>query len=180
MFDRDSILDWMEAHKLKGGSEHKLGGDPVSLRVVKTVSVRQIGSETLYGHLTDYLLGNHFWADDVTLEGFYEGSAVASRKGDNLHIVISQPWRVGNYPTKENLKKWGVQRGWNYQGGPETNPHFIDPAAGKMSLWDVRPDNAIEDNEGVINPVDFHFYFADDVERQRSVSAIERASGQEL
>ncbi len=171
MLDADRFRDWMEAHRLKGGSEHKLGLDNATGRVFKSAGVQHIGSDTIYAHLTDYLLANHFFGDDVRLEGFYEGTEASTKPGDNLHTVISHPWIVGDHPSRSALKKWPEEWGWRYPA-MDTNPEFTDPVAGELSLWDVRPDNAIMDAEGRIAPVDFHFYFHDDAERHAALQAL--------
>lgn len=182
MFDADALGDWMVAHYVRGGSEHKLGLDPESGRVVKAVGVLQIATDSLYAYLTDHQLTGLLFGDDVTLEGFVEagsGRWPHQKTGDfaQLHIVISQSWVAGEHPSESELISWGQGRNLDFTQG-RTSPSMRVPGAGEIELWDVKPDNAIQISPGNIHPVDFHFFFADDVERQRAIEAIEHALSQ--
>ncbi|SKA94882.1 hypothetical protein SAMN02745166_02230 [Prosthecobacter debontii] len=132
----------MKEHVMKGGSEHR-----VALwrgtRVLKDLAVQAQATESLFDYLTDHLLANHLFGDDVCLEGFFEDDRM-------LHIVVSQPLVVGRHPVWRELVE-GLSR----QGLILENP------GSKLPVFNV----IVAKEGGFIHPIDAHFYFDDQAAR---------------
>ncbi len=159
VMDGAKITAWMDSHKIQPGREHRVAFDTAAARVVKTVAVNEVktvgadGSmipSTPYAYLTDHLISNLLWNDDITLEGFYHAPVTGS-----LHIVISQPFILGHHPTTEKLRQWQAAQ-----------THGI-------SMLDVKPANAIEDAQGQIHPIDFHYHFPDEARRAAALARLQ-------
>ncbi len=161
--DGEKVAAWMEANKIEPGREHRvaLAKDGHSPRAVKTVGVNQLKTvgpdgqmapSTPYAYLTDHLISNLLYNDDITLEGFFHDPDSGA-----LHIVISQPWIPGKHPTKEALRAW------------------MDKQEHDIKMVDVKPANAIETANGEIYPIDFHYQFENDLDRQKAIEDLEAA-----
>jgi hypothetical protein len=80
-----------------GGKEHRVAFIPVEGRVFKDADVQALATESLYDYLTDLLLSNYFFDDDLQLLGCYS-------TGERVHIVTSQPYVNGAHPDWTELK----------------------------------------------------------------------------
>lgn len=86
------------------GLEHRGVAPSGTSWVLKDDDPRQIDLETfeifykpaehLFDYLTDHLLSNHFFGDDIRLYGFYFDRS-------HLHVLLSQPFIAGRHPNCE-------------------------------------------------------------------------------
>ncbi|HEY1081439.1 MAG TPA: hypothetical protein VGE29_04210, partial [Prosthecobacter sp.] len=100
MFDARGVTKLIEDDFLGFGMEHRVGVLRSSLRVLKSYDPRDFIEEegevlnkptdSLFDYLTDHLLSNYLFGDDVRLEGFY-------KVREALFIVISQPFIAGKH-----------------------------------------------------------------------------------
>ncbi len=91
-------------------------------------------AESLFDYLTDLLLCNHFFDDDLQMLGFYE-------EGSRLHLVISQPYVSGKHPDWAELKSGLEEQGLRdpsprAQGGNFIIDHDVH---GAVDISDLRP-----------------------------------------
>lgn len=147
-----------------GGKEHRVAFIPEEGRVIKDADVQALATESLYDYLTDLLLSNHFFDDDLQLLGCYS-------TGERVHIVTSQPYVNGTHPDWTQLKFGMVAQGLrapfpNAQGG-----NFIidDELLGEVDVFDLHVNNVIRDKDGWRHPIDAHFYFDDRVSRASAI-----------
>ena len=85
------------ARSMRGGKEHRVAYLPDEERVIKDADVHSLATESLYDYLTDLLLSNRLFDDDLRLVGCYE-------EDERLHLVISQPYVNGTHPDWTELK----------------------------------------------------------------------------
>lgn len=166
MVDAEKVRPFMRENAMKGGSEHR-----VALwrgrRVLKDLDVQSKATESLFDYLTDHLLANHFFGDDVRLEGFYEYDG-------RLHVVISQPFVEGQHPVWRELVEGLEGQGLVHESPQSRLPTFLMDGgpAGQMTVIDLHVNNVIVAKQGgVLHPIDAHFYFDDQAAR---VEALEK------
>lgn len=160
-------------NRLAGGVEHEVAVLREEGLVIKDYDARLFNeagyplykpTECLFDYLTDHLLANHFFGDDIRLKGFYEAD-------DRFHIVITQPFIQGRHPSWDELVT-------DLQGqGLEQ----VDPGTGKARFWvdggpagriivtDVHEDNVIVATSNTAYPIDVHFSFPG---RERGIAAL--------
>ena len=156
----------LATNPMRGGKEHRVTYLQAEGRVLKVADVHALATESLYDYLTDLLLCNRFFDDDLQMLGCYE-------EGGRLHLVISQPYVNGTHPDWTDLKAGLVAQGLidpypRAQGG-----NFIInyDALCEVDVFDLHVNNVIRDSSGWLHPIDAHFYFDDHAAR---VSALEK------
>ncbi len=102
--DPEAVEALFEANPMRGGKEHRVAYLPDNGRVVKDADVDALATESLYDYLTDLLLSNHYFDDDLQMLGCYED-------GERLHLVTSQPYVDGTHPEWAELKSGLVGQG---------------------------------------------------------------------
>ena len=138
LLDARSVQKFSEQNALRGGAEHKVSVALPQDRVVKELNANLLATEAVYDYLTDIELSNHFFKDDVRLEGFYE-------KNRHFIIVTSQPFRRGIHPELgvmvEKLRLHGIES----ESPDGSTGIFVihDGRAGDVWLIDVKPDNVV-------------------------------------
>jgi hypothetical protein len=85
------IRSSLEANPMRGGKEHRVAFLPEVERVLKVADARMLATESLFDYLTDLVLSNHYFDDDIRLEGGYTVSGAQSAIG------LSLPFGFGNY-----------------------------------------------------------------------------------
>ena len=119
-----------ERNCFKPGLEHKVAVLRDEGLVIKDYDTRSFDEETgevffkpvdlVFDYLTDHLLANHFFGDDIQLKGFYE-------VGKALHVVTTQPIVHGKHPTWNQLvEQLGMQGMEQESPGSEKASFWID------------------------------------------------------
>ena len=123
----------------------------------------------MFDYLTDLILCNHLFGDDLRLEGFYEEKGL-------LHVIISQPFLDGIHPDWSTLVAKLEDQGLLQQEAGSTKGRFwVDAGpAGRLLVTDAHEDNVI------INPktkraelIDVHFSFGSREARIRALRALD-------
>lgn len=154
------------AHPMRGGKEHRVAFLPDEERVIKDADVHALATESLYDYLTDLLLSNHYFDDDLQMLGCYDD-------GGRLHLVISQPYVDGTHPDWAELKAGLVAQALRDPHPRSQGGNFIidDESLGEVNVFDLHVNNVIRDATGWLHPIDAHFYFDD---RAARVAALEK------
>jgi hypothetical protein len=162
MMDARSIQDIIARDPLKPGIEHQVGVLRDVTRVIKDYDTRRYNEATgevfykptdsLFDYLTDLLLANHLFGDDIRLEGF-------CLSDESLHVIISQPFIEGRHVDGITLVQQMTQ-----QGLVPAHKHgrFIIDAgpAGPLTVTDLHEDNAVLGTQSqLLHPIDVHFIF---------------------
>jgi Serine/Threonine/Tyrosine Kinase found in polyvalent proteins len=146
------------------GLEHRVVAPLSTARVLKDYDPRVIDLETfevfykpaedLFDYLTDHLLANHFFGDDIRLYGLYVEQS-------HLHLLISQPFIVGRHPAWDELVELLEAQGLQQQHpGSQQSRFWIDGGdAGQILVTDVHEDNVIVTQSRQAHPIDVHFHF---------------------
>lgn len=162
------------ARPMRGGKEHRVAFLPEEERVIKDADVHALATESLYDYLTDLLLSNHYFDDDLQILGFYEG-------GGRLHLVITQPYVDGTHPDWSELKAGLVAQALRDPQPGSQGGNFIidDDALGEVNVFDLHVNNVIRDSTGWLHPIDAHFYFDDRASRAAAIEklGLHRVSG---
>ncbi|MGV3662229.1 MAG: hypothetical protein ACO1TE_18730 [Prosthecobacter sp.] len=133
--------------------------------MIKDYDPRQIDLETfevfykptdsVFDYLTDLLLANHLFGDDLRLEGFYEDKGC-------LHVVISQPFVAGRHAQWDELVAALETQGLVHAEPGTAKAHFLmdGGAAGIIRVTDVHEDNVImSPTTKRAHLIDVHFSF---------------------
>jgi len=150
----EAIRSSLEANPMKGGKEHRVAFLPEAERVLKVADARMLATESLFDYLTDLVLSNHYFDDDIRLEGGYTG-------GGRVFIVTTQPYISGIHPDWPELRA-GLARQQLRDPAPRSlggNFIFDDDLLGEVDVFDLHPNNVIQDATGWLHPIDAHFYF---------------------
>lgn len=162
------------ARPMRGGREHRVAFLPEEGRVIKDADVHALATESLYDYLTDLLLSNHYFDDDLQILGFYE-------EGARLHLVTSQPYVDGTHPEWEELKAGLVAQALRDPQPRSQGGNFIldDDLLGEVHVFDLHVNNVIRDATGWLHPIDAHFYFDDRAARVDALTklGLDRVSG---
>nr|WP_246438163.1 hypothetical protein [Prosthecobacter vanneervenii] len=152
--DSADVRARLGAFPMKGGKEHRVAYIPETGRVMKVADAHMLATESLFDYLTDLLLSNHFFADDIQLEGVFT-------EGSRFHTVITQPYINGIHPEWPELKAGLLRHNLRdpYPRSLGGNFTFDDPLVGEVDVFDLHPNNVIQDSTGWLNPIDAHFYF---------------------
>lgn len=168
LLNRDAVLEMQRsAESMKGGREHRVALLIHEERVIKDADMQALATESVYDYLTDLLLSNHFFNDDLQMLGCYDVDG-------RVHLVTYQPYVDGDHPDWIELKAGLVRQGLrdpypNSQGG-----NFIidDEAVGEVDVFDLHVNNVIRDKTGWLNPIDAHFYFTDRAARMLALKSL--------
>ncbi|MES2505677.1 MAG: hypothetical protein V4599_03170 [Verrucomicrobiota bacterium] len=171
--DAAKMRQFMLRNAMRSGSEHKVAHDVNENRVIKDLNSRAIATESLFDYLTDHLLSNYFFHDDVKLEGFYQ-------EENHLHIVVSQPYVDGIHPDWETLKTGLEAQGLKHESPASKIPSFIieNTPAGIICINDLHENNVILGSVSrLMHPIDAHFYFDDRAARILALNLLEIRRG---
>jgi hypothetical protein len=146
------------------GPEHRVVAPHGSACVLKDYDPRMFDLETfevfykpaehLFDYLTDHLLANHFFGDDIRLYGFHLADSP-------LRVLLSQPFIAGRHPNWEEMVARLEDQGLMHERQGSQNSRFwVDGGeAGRILVTDVHEDNVIVSSVGVAHPIDVHFSF---------------------
>lgn len=179
------MLDAKEVHGLFETAENFLGRGlehTVAVlrdegRVIKDYDTRLFNEETgevfykpaelVFDYLTDHLLANHFFGDDIVLKGFYEEQG-------SLHVVITQPFIEGNHPAWPELVELLERQGLEHESPGTARARFwVDGGpAGRVLVTDVHEDNVIVGRTKMAYPIDVHFAFGGRTARMNALRTL--------
>lgn len=169
-----AIKALLETNPMRGGREHRVAYLQAEGRVLKVADVHSLATESLYDYLTDLLLCNRFFDDDLQMLGCCEECG-------RLHLVISQPYVSGTHPDWTELKTGLVAQGLRDPYPRAQGGNFIidHEALGEVDVFDLHVNNVICDATGWLHPIDAHFYFDDRTARTAALQklGLDRASG---
>jgi hypothetical protein len=162
-----AVKELLEANPMRGGKEHRVAYLEDQGRVIKVADVQALATESLYDYLTDLLLCNRLFDDDLQMLGCYE-------EGERLHFVISQPYVNGTHPDWRELKCGLVMQGLRdpyprAQGGNFIINHDV---LSEVDVFDLHVNNVIRDSTGWLHPIDAHFYFDDRAARNAALQQL--------
>jgi hypothetical protein len=163
-------------NRLSSGVEHEVAVLPEEGLVIKDYDPRlfndadyprPLPTECLFDYLTDHLLANHFFGDDIRLKGFYEVDG-------HIHILITQPFIQGRHPSWEelvdDLERQGLEQ---VQPGSNKARFRVDGGpAGLIVVTDVHEDNVIIASLNKAYPIDVHFSFPNREARLAALKAL--------
>ncbi|MCF7786020.1 MAG: hypothetical protein K9N47_07855 [Prosthecobacter sp.] len=163
---------------LSPGLEHEVGVLREEKRVIKDYDPRDLDEDTwevfykptdsVFDYLTDLMLCNHLFGDDLRLEGFYE-------EKNQLHVVISQPFVDGTHPDWTTLVEKLEAQGLLHERQGSTHGRFwVDAGpAGRLLVTDVHEDNVIlNPNTGRAELIDVHFSLSSRDSRIQALKAL--------
>ncbi|HBJ82350.1 MAG TPA: hypothetical protein DDZ88_00415 [Verrucomicrobiales bacterium] len=164
LLSADEVGRELQTDALKGGKEHRVALLPGQNLVLKVADARKLATESLFDYLSDLLLANHFFDDEVQLLG-------GMMEGGRLQIVITQPYIDGIHPEWAELKAGLIRQNLRDPAPRALGGNFIldHDVLGEVDVFDLHPNNVIEDATGWLHPIDAHFYFND---RAARISAL--------
>jgi len=135
--------------------------------VLKDADSSALATESAFDYLTDILLSNYFFSDDIHLLGGYE-------TGGRLRLVTTQPYVDGGHPDWAELKQGLGQQGLHDPYPQSLGGTFIIHHAltGQVDVFDLHVNNVIRDATGWLHPIDAHFYFDDRDSRVAALTAL--------
>lgn len=174
------VVRWMldEAVFVGQGLEHTVVAPLGATCVIKDYDPREIDLETfevfykpaeqLFDYLTDHLLANHFFGDDIRLYGLYLEQA-------HLHLLISQPFVAGRHPDWEEMVALLEDEGLLHERqGSQQSRFWVDGGpAGRILVTDVHEDNVIVTSVQTAHPIDVHFSFPSRAARIEALKRLE-------
>ncbi|MEZ5387668.1 MAG: hypothetical protein R3F13_19340 [Prosthecobacter sp.] len=165
MLNSSGVRDLIAESEFVGkGLEHQVVAPEGVNWVLKDYDPRVIDEETLdifykpaellFEYLTDHLLANHFFGDDIRLRGFY-------LEQSNLHLLLSQPFIEGRHPSWRELVDMLEAQGLLHERhGSNQSRFWVDAGpAGRILVTDVHEDNVIVTAAKTAYPIDVHFSF---------------------
>lgn len=177
MLDAALVRQALRHLPVKRGMEHEVGLLEWAGRMIKDYDTRLFDEDTFeifhkpaelpFDYLSDHLLANHLFGDDIGLEGFYQ-------EGKALHVVITQPVVLGKHPSSwkelvETLENQGLRHA---APGGSVGRFWLDGGdAGAILVTDVHEDNVIISRSGVAHPIDVHFKFPSRDARLKALKA---------
>lgn len=175
LLNPEAVLETLgSAGAMKGGSEHRVALLINEERVIKDADMQAFATESIYDYLTDLLLSNYYFNDDLQMLGCYEMDG-------RVHLVTSQPYVDGEHPGWTELKDGLVRQGLRDPYPNSKGGNFIidDETTGEVTVFDLHVNNVIRDKTGRLNPIDAHFYFDDRAARMSALKALglDSASG---
>jgi len=152
----DEVGRELQTDALKGGKEHRVALLPGQNLVLKVADARKLATESLFDYLSDQLLSNHFFDDEIQLIG-------GMLEGGRLQIVITQPYIDGIHPEWSELKAGLIRQNLRDPAPRALGGNFIldHDLLGEVDVFDLHPNNVIQDTTGWLHPIDAHFYFND-------------------
>jgi len=165
--DAAAVKALLEANPMRGGKEHRVAYLQAEGRALKVANVHALATESLYDYLTDLLLCNRFFDDDLQMLGCYEEDGL-------LHLVISQPYVNGTHPDWTELKTGLVAQGIcdPYPRSQSGNFILAHDLLGEVDVFDLHVNNVIRDATGWLHPIDAHFYFDDRAARMAALQTL--------
>lgn len=173
--DAQSVQRAISQDPLKPGIEHQVGVLRDVKRVLKDYDTQRYNEATgevfykptdsLFDYLTDLLLANHLFGDDIRLEGFYEHA-------ESLHVVISQPFIEGRHLDGAALVQQLTEQGLAPMA---RHGRFVIDAgpAGEVLVTDLHEDNAVLGTKSRLShPIDVHFAFPGRAARLSALRAL--------
>lgn len=140
---------------MRGGQEHRVSylGEQEG-RVVKAADTGALATESLEDYLTDIVLANYYFGDDIRILG-------TSGQEGRTYVLTSQPYIDGVHPDWEELKPGLTAQGLlDASPGARSGDFSIeDEKAGLIHVIDLHVNNAVRDASGWLHPIDVHFYF---------------------
>lgn len=151
---------------MRGGKEHRVAYLPEEGRVMKDADVQALATESLHDYLTDLILSNHYFDDDLQLLGCHEEEG-------RVRLVTSQPYVDGTHPDWPELRTGLAAQGLRDPQPRSQLGNFIldDEVLGEVDIYDLHVNNVIQDATGWLHPIDAHFYFDD---RAQRIAALQR------
>lgn len=168
MLEAEVVRTFITANAMRGGKEHKVARFLSQDRVLKDLDAHATATESLFDYLTDIQLANHFFGDDIRLEGFYEHEA-------RLHVVTSQPFIHGIHADWDTLKSALEGQGLRHDSPKSRIPSFLIDGgeAGNVLVIDLHENNVVFGSAtGLPHPIDAHFYFDDRFVRDSALIAL--------
>ena len=152
----DEVGRELQKDALKGGKKHRLALLPGQNLVLKVADARKLATESLFDYLSDLLLSNLFFDDSIQLLG-------GMMEGERLQIVIAQPYIDGVHPEWTELKAGLIRQNLRDPAPRALGGNFLldHDLLGEVDLFDLHPNNVIQDVTGWLHPIDAHFFFAD-------------------
>ncbi len=163
----DEVGRELQTDALKGGKEHRVALLPGQNLVLKVADARKLATESLFDYLSDLLLSNHFFDDEIQLLG-------GMMEGERLQIVITQPYIDGIHPEWAELKAGLIRQNLRDPAPRSLGGNFIldHDVLGEVDVFDLHPNNVIQDASGWLHPIDAHFYFNDRAARIAALKAL--------
>ncbi|MFN0075775.1 MAG: hypothetical protein ACKVY0_04795 [Prosthecobacter sp.] len=111
-------------------------------------------AELLFEYLTDHILANHFFGDDIRLRGFCLDQS-------HLHVLLTQPFIEGRHPAWQEMVDLLEAQGLSHERqGSNQSRFWVDGgSAGRILVTDVHEDNVIVTAVRSAHPIDVHFSF---------------------
>ncbi|WP_395717159.1 hypothetical protein [Prosthecobacter sp.] len=150
----DEVEQVLRDDALKGGKEHRVALLPDRNLVLKVADARKLATESLFDYLSDQLLSNHFFDDEIQLLG-------GMMEGGRLQVVLTQPYIDGIHPEWAALKTGLTRQNLRDPAPRALGGNFIldHDLLGEVDVFDLHPNNVIQDATGWLHPIDAHFYF---------------------
>ncbi len=163
----DELEQVLRDDALKGGKEHRVALLPDRNLVLKVADARKLATETLFDYLSDQLLSNHFFDDEIQLLG-------GMMEGGRLQLVLTQPYIDGIHPEWEDLKAGLTRQNLRDPAPRALGGNFIldHDLLGEVDVFDLHPNNVIQDTTGWLHPIDAHFYFDNRAARIAALKAL--------
>lgn len=177
MLEAKSVTAAIDTDYIGHGIEHQVGILRDRERVIKDYDSRLFNEETgevfykpaelLFDYLTDHLLANELFGDDICLEGAYEESG-------SVHVVITQPYVKGWHPAWSKLVEALELQGLEHEspGTPKARFWIDGGEAGRLLVTDVHEDNVLVLQSGRVHPIDVHFSFPGRSARMNALNAL--------
>lgn len=172
MFDAKGVTKLIEDDFLGFGMEHRVGVLRSSLRVLKSYDPRDFIEEegevlnkptdSLFDYLTDHLLSNYLFGDDVRLEGFY-------KVREALFIVISQPFIAGKHARLKVMTAALEKLGLRSLGH---NRFEVGEPGNSLIVTDIHEGNVLIDRGGNPYVIDVHFKFGSRAARLKTLESL--------
>jgi hypothetical protein len=82
-------------------------------------------------------------------------------EGERLQLVLTQPYIDGIHPEWEDLKAGLIRQNLRDPAPRALGGNFIldHDLLGEIDVFDLHPNNVIQDATGWLHPIDAHFYF---------------------
>jgi hypothetical protein len=135
-------------------ARHRAALLPEQDLVLKVSDARKLAMESLFDYLSDQLLSNHFFDDEIQLLG-------GMMDGGQLQIVLTQPYIDSIHPEWEALKAGLIRQNLRDPAPRALGGNFLldHDQLGEIDVFDLHPNNVIQDATGWLHPIDAHFYF---------------------
>ncbi len=163
----DEVEQVLRDNALKGGKEHRVALLPDRNLVLKVADARKLATESLFDYLSDQLLSNHFFDDEIQLLG-------GMMEGERLQLVLTQPYIDGIHPEWEAIKAGLTRQNLRDPAPRALGGNFIldHDLLGEVDVFDLHPNNVIQDTTGWLHPIDAHFYFDNRPARLAALKAL--------